>query len=325
MNAAPSLFLDVNISQQAIYRFNSDDVKTDEFKKTFTTAQPSNKEQNYVLIIDEINRGNVSSIFGELITLLEDDKRAGELNEVKVTLPYSKVEFSVPSNVYLIGTMNTADRSVEALDTALRRRFHFEEMLPKPKLLSPSAMFCRLLWQEESSPWRKKDYQVKEKELLDFLGASEALWNDRKEIWKQMLKDKNQDKTDYFDQYTFTGMNLQQLLDTINQRIEALVDRDHTIGHAYLIGVKNEEDLKLAFKDKIIPLLQEYFYGDYGKIGLVLGEGFVKGEEPKGIELFASFDAYEAADTLLTKSYQLIPFDEIKDFKAAIEKLMGTK
>ncbi|MDK7374802.1 AAA family ATPase [Weeksella virosa] len=172
--------------------------------------------QKYVLIIDEINRGNVSAIFGELITLLEEDKRKGNKEQTEVILPYSHDKFSVPNNVYLIGTMNTADRSVEALDTALRRRFSFIEMQPNSEVLSNS------------------EYQ---------------------------------------------DVDLKQLLETINQRIEVLIDKDHQIGHAYFIGIQNLEDLKWVFKDKIIPLLEEYFYGDFGKIGLVLGGKFIYQEE----------------------------------------------
>jgi 5-methylcytosine-specific restriction protein B len=172
--------------------------------------------KNYVLIIDEINRGNVSAIFGELITLLEDDKRKGNREQTEVTLPYSKDKFNVPNNVYIIGTMNTADRSVEALDTALRRRFSFIEMQPKPEILLDS------------------EYQE---------------------------------------------VDLKLLLETINQRIEVLIDKDHQIGHSYFIGIQNLKDLKLIFKDKIIPLLEEYFYGDFGKIGLVLGGNFIFKEE----------------------------------------------
>lgn len=167
--------------------------------------------KNHVLIIDEINRGNVSAIFGELITLLEEDKRKGNPEHTEVILPYSGKKFSVPNNVYIIGTMNTADRSVEALDTALRRRFSFVEMQPDPEILS---------------------------EVED--------------------------------------VDLSKLLETINKRIEVLIDKDHQIGHSYFIGIQNIDDLRRTFKDKIIPLLEEYFYGDFGKIGLVLGGAFIK-------------------------------------------------
>ena len=170
----------------------------------------------HVLIIDEINRGNVSAIFGELITLLEEDKRKGNPEHTEVKLPYSGDNFSVPNNVYIIGTMNTADRSVEALDTALRRRFSFVEMQPDPKILSD----------EKYVKYKKVD--------------------------------------------------LSKLLETINQRIEMLIDKDHQIGHSYFIGIEDLEDLRRTFKDKIIPLLEEYFYGDFGKIGLVLGGEFIK-------------------------------------------------
>ena len=274
----------------------------------------------YVFVIDEINRGNVSAIFGELITLIEEDKRFGGSNQLMVKLPYSKNEFVVPPNLYIIGTMNTADRSVEALDTALRRRFSFVEMMPRPELVSPSALFCNLLWQEQTSPWSKKAYQEKENELLEFLGASQEVWDERKAVWTQMLKDKNQCKTDYFDKYSFTGFDLQKILNILNQRIEALIDRDHMIGHAYFMYVQNEDDLMRVFKDKIIPLLQEYFFGDYGKIGLVLGSGFVKKGEIKDT-IFTDFE-YEGRDGLIQTTYELIPFEDV-EFEEAIHKLMN--
>jgi len=185
------------------------------FKDLCLKAQ-NDPENRYAIFIDEINRGNVSAIFGELITLIEPDKRIGSDNELKVKLPYSKREFGVPKNVDIYGTMNTADRSVEALDTALRRRFSFIEMQPDPEILSESK---------------------------------------------------------------YQDVDLKRLLEIINQRIEVLIDKDHQIGHSYFIGIQNLDDLKLVFKDKIIPLLEEYFYGDFGKIGLVLGGSFIYQEE----------------------------------------------
>lgn len=197
----------------------------------------------YVLIIDEINRGNVSQIFGELITLLEEDKRIGRPEAITVKLPYSpEDDFAVPPNLYIIGTMNTADRSVEALDTALRRRFEFVEMPPRPEILLQNP---DLPHSPHSNDW--------------------LIVND---------------------------FRLCDILHTLNLRIEKLLDRDHCIGHAYFMGVDNLDKLKSAFQHKIIPLLQEYFYGDYAKIGLVLGKGFVhlanEGKE-NGDDLFADF------------------------------------
>lgn len=172
--------------------------------------------QPVAIIIDEINRGNVAAIFGELITLIETDKRKGYPESITAKLPYSDQDFFVPANLHIIGTMNTADRSVEALDTALRRRFSFVEMMPRPELL-----------------WQINPHQ----------GVIE-------------------------------GIDLVEVLQTMNDRIEVLVDRDHTIGHSYFMKVNNAEDLKNVFKDKVIPLLQEYFFGDYGKMEMVIGSYF---------------------------------------------------
>lgn len=212
----------------------------------------TSSDKKYVLIIDEINRGNVSSIFGELITLLEEDKRKGNDEEIEVILPYSQKKFSVPNNVYIIGTMNTADRSVEALDTALRRRFSFVEMQPNPEILL------------------------------------------KEHISKGIINDSDQNV-----------INLISILKTINERIELLIDRDHQIGHSFFIKVNTFKDLKLAFKDKIIPLLEEYFFGDFGKIGLVLGSNFIEVKKDNN-NILADFKDYEDVNFLTEKKIYTI-------------------
>lgn len=225
------------------------EVKPGIFKRLVTKAalQPS-PEKKHVLIIDEINRGNISQIFGELITLIEDDKRKGREEELEVTLPYSGERFSVPDNLYIIGTMNTADRSVEALDTALRRRFSFVEMQANA-----------------THPEIRSDVRING-QTFDF----------------------------------------KEVLATINKRLEKLIGRDHQIGHSYFLPRNGWtwEDYRKTFSYKIIPLLQEYFYGDYAKMCLVVGKGFVDIETNSSREddttFFADAD-HEALDSLLEK------------------------
>lgn len=206
-------------SQLSIYPFSEGQLNIEAIKN-FIDSNEKVEEERFVLIIDEINRGNISKIFGELITLIEEDKRFdveadGIIKGLEVTLPYSKDKFSVPKNVYILGTMNTADRSISLMDTALRRRFDFEEMLPEPNVLSE-----------------------------------------------------------------VDGIDVQQLLLKINQRIEYLYDRDHQIGHAFFIGKETSDELIEVMQRKVIPLLQEYFYDDWEKIELILG-GAAKFESVK--------------------------------------------
>jgi 5-methylcytosine-specific restriction endonuclease McrBC GTP-binding regulatory subunit McrB len=226
------------------------------FKKLCIKAE-ADPNHDYAIFIDEINRGNVSAIFGELITLIENDKRIGGANEIRVRLPYSKTEFGVPSNLYIIGTMNTADRSVEALDTALRRRFSFTEIMPKSSLL----------------------------------------------VQKQ-----------------FNGFTLADVLQSINERIEVLLDRDHTIGHSYFLQLESGdiEGLKSVFVNNILPLLQEYFYHDYEKIALILGEGFIRIKENKTVK-FASFKLIDTPE--IANQFELI--SPINDIEEAISILLN--
>lgn len=237
------------------------------FKAFCEKAEKSKKP--YVFIIDEINRGNISRIFGELITLIEESKRKGEADERSVILPYSGLPFSVPSNVYIIGTMNTADRSIALLDTALRRRFSFVEMMPDTDVL--------------------KDIKIEVPEMPDTV-------------------DKKAGKS---------TIDIQKLLEIINQRIEVLYDREHTIGHAYFCGLKKTatlDGLKNVFKKSVLPLLQEYFFDDYEKIAMVLGDNqkrnrnykFIVEDNGKDIHtLFGKELETDMLDMLQRKKYMI--------------------
>jgi len=294
--------------------------------KEYSETATDNTKNNFVLIIDEINRGNIAQIFGELITLIEDDKRLGKDEALEVTLPYSKAKFGVPQNLYIIGTMNTADRSVEALDAALRRRFSFVEMPPKPELLTPGYSFWELLWKYKDVDWEDENYKTKEKELLDLFGASKNIWDKKEEHWDLFEKEgKSESQTKVFAEIEFTGINLEKILRTINKRIEKLLDKDHQIGHSYFMSIVNLDDMKLAFQNKIIPLLQEYFFGDFGKIGLVLGKGFFKSEEPIEENVFADFGDYDASEFSGRIIYKLEDVTKMNDvdFKKAIELLIA--
>ncbi|WP_233705564.1 AAA family ATPase [Helicobacter cinaedi] len=227
-----------------IYALNGNTALTQQTTYELTRIKPiqilERIKKPYILIIDEINRGNISKILGELITLLERSKRKGEKEALEVTLPYSQEPFSVPNNLYIIGTMNTADRSIALLDTALRRRFEFIEMMPDSSKLEKIS--C----------------------------------DDGK-------------------------IDLKELLNAINTRIEFLLDRERTIGHSFFFekavegGIEQYEltltNLQTVFKNKILPLLQEYFYDDYAKINAVLNSnGMLESKTMRDMEISLSDD-----------------------------------
>ena len=238
------------------------------FKKFCDEARKAQDKENneYIFIIDEINRGNISKIFGELITLIEPTKRSGKKECISTKLPYSKEEFTVPDNVYIIGTMNTADRSIALMDTALRRRFKFEEMLPDYDLL--------------------KDIFVEDKG---------------------------------------TKVNIGAMLKVINERIEYLYDREHTIGHAvFLEKMENDKididinKLENIFKKNIIPLLQEYFYEDYEKIRIVLGDNAKDEDEQFILAVSIPKDIFEGdiGDADIPEKKYIINYDNFKNIMA---------
>jgi 5-methylcytosine-specific restriction enzyme B len=196
------------LSQRTIYLMDQAAVKWPAMRELLAPKQEGNQAPNCVLIIDEINRANLAKTFGELITLLEPSKRLGRSDEQESELPYSGELLGVPPNLYVVGTMNTADRSIALMDTALRRRFEFLEMTPRVDCL-------------------EKDVE---------------------------------------------GIDVQALLAAINRRIEGLFDRDHVLGHTYLMGVRSFDDLVRRFRGQIIPLLQEYFFEDWRRIQQVFND-----------------------------------------------------
>lgn len=186
--------------------------------KSLCSKALNNKKNNYFLIIDEINRGDVAKIFGEMITLIENDKRG-----LSLTLSQSKEDFSVPDNIYIIATMNTSDKSIKMMDATLRRRFGFIECMPQYELIS------------------------KPSENLD--------------------------------------ISPKDILNKINKDLREIEDREKQIGHAYFM--KNEkqietiEELREVYIYEIIPLVSEYCFNEYEKMGEIIGERFIDKDNEK--------------------------------------------
>jgi 5-methylcytosine-specific restriction protein B len=229
------------------------------FRRICTRAA-EDRDNKYVLVIDEINRGNIAKILGELITLLEDDKRSGKKNALAITLPYSAEEFEVPSNLYVLGTMNTADRSIALLDVALRRRFAFIELMPRPELLH--------------------GVEVESAETI---------------------------------------VPLEDLLRSLNQSIRQYLDRDHQIGHSYLLEVARADEeqradvLEFVWNNRIVPLLEEYFYSQRDRMAEILAPfrtDVESGLDPDGEEQLDSSFARLTGDDLMSALAKLAKKDE---------------
>ena len=226
----------------------------DHLRKNYNLISKNTKLKPHVLIIDEINRGNISKIFGELITLIEEDKR----ENITLTLPYSKKPFTVPKNLHILGTMNTSDRSIASIDIALRRRFKFKEMMPKADLVA------------------------------DF------------------------------------NCNFHEYFAVMNERISALLDRDHQIGHSYFIKNTHQNDgideLKDIWFDSILPLLNEYFYSDWEKLQALLGPAKVDNTSfIKKIEKITFANNYTCEDD---ENYDFVNFDDC-NFIEAMKNAFG--